>query len=395
MNILSSKLLWLAPISVIIVLVILSIAFYPAYNPKPKDINIAIINKDEGGKVKNSNINIGNEITKSIQKNKQISDKVNWKIKDNPKDFKKLFSNENFAGAIIIDQNLTKNNINNMASAAKASTLKTQESEQFKESSLKFVTNKGISSQTSNFTELVFSEVGKNIKENITKQNILSLNTQKIEKVNINNLNIVTNPINIKNDEIYKISDHQGGGNAPFLMFMPIWLSSLLAAVCMFFSFTTSEIKNLYLASTLKVIITLLSSILGSAVYVLFMKYVLGFSFSNVTDIITYLSIALFGFTLFILGIMIWLELKSLPIFILMLFFSMQLVILPKEMLPNFYQKYIVSWNPFVNYADNLRDILYFHKSLVVNDSILMFIIFAIFGILSLFLANQFKFKNR
>ena len=36
MNIFKSKLLWLAPIAVILLLVIFSLAFYPAFNPKPK-----------------------------------------------------------------------------------------------------------------------------------------------------------------------------------------------------------------------------------------------------------------------------------------------------------------------------------------------------------------------
>lgn len=48
MNIFKSKLLWIAPIAILIILAIFSIAFYPAYNPKPKEIPIAIVNHDEG-----------------------------------------------------------------------------------------------------------------------------------------------------------------------------------------------------------------------------------------------------------------------------------------------------------------------------------------------------------
>ncbi|WP_256327015.1 hypothetical protein [Staphylococcus sp. HMSC062A01] len=37
MNIFKSKLLWLAPIAaILLLLVIFSLAFYPAFNPKPK-----------------------------------------------------------------------------------------------------------------------------------------------------------------------------------------------------------------------------------------------------------------------------------------------------------------------------------------------------------------------
>ncbi|SUM02824.1 phage infection protein [Staphylococcus devriesei] len=36
MNIFKSKLLWLAPIAAIALLALFALAFYPAFNPKPK-----------------------------------------------------------------------------------------------------------------------------------------------------------------------------------------------------------------------------------------------------------------------------------------------------------------------------------------------------------------------
>ncbi|CAC9097807.1 Phage infection protein [Staphylococcus aureus] len=52
MNIFKNKLLWIAPIATMIILVIFSLAFYPAYNPKPKDLPIGILNEDKGTTVK-------------------------------------------------------------------------------------------------------------------------------------------------------------------------------------------------------------------------------------------------------------------------------------------------------------------------------------------------------
>ncbi len=59
MNIFKSKLLWIAPIAILVILVIFSIAFYPAYNPKPKELPIAIVNQDKGTSIQNNDINIG------------------------------------------------------------------------------------------------------------------------------------------------------------------------------------------------------------------------------------------------------------------------------------------------------------------------------------------------
>ena len=48
MNIFKSKLLWFAPLAAILLLVIFALAFYPAFNPKPKQIPIAVVNNDKG-----------------------------------------------------------------------------------------------------------------------------------------------------------------------------------------------------------------------------------------------------------------------------------------------------------------------------------------------------------
>ncbi len=37
-------------------------------------------------------------------------------------------------------------------------------------------------------------------------------------------INGLTNPVKVDNEKLNKVKDHQAGGNAPFLMFMPIWI---------------------------------------------------------------------------------------------------------------------------------------------------------------------------
>lgn len=59
MNIFKSKLLWFAPIALILILVIFALAFYPAFNPQPKDLPIAIVNNDKGTMIQNNKVNIG------------------------------------------------------------------------------------------------------------------------------------------------------------------------------------------------------------------------------------------------------------------------------------------------------------------------------------------------
>ncbi len=62
MNIFKSNLLWATPLAAIALLVIFSLAFYPAFNPKPKEMPIAIVNNDKGVDIQGHKVNIGNKI---------------------------------------------------------------------------------------------------------------------------------------------------------------------------------------------------------------------------------------------------------------------------------------------------------------------------------------------
>lgn len=65
----------------------------------------------------------------------------------------------------------------------------------------------------------------------------------------------------------------------------------------------------------------------------------------------------------------------------------MQLVTLPQQMLPEFYQKYIVGWNPFAHYANSLKEILYLDGSIQLDSTMWMLIGFMIFGAVSALIA--------
>lgn len=49
-------------------MMLLSVAFYPAYNSKPKDLPLAIVNLDEGTSIQSKSINIGKNLEDHLLK---------------------------------------------------------------------------------------------------------------------------------------------------------------------------------------------------------------------------------------------------------------------------------------------------------------------------------------
>lgn len=410
MNIFKSKLLWIAPIAILVILVIFSIAFYPAYNPKPKELPIAIVNQDKGTSIQNNDINIGKKLEDNLLNSD--SNTVKWVEVDNEKEARKGIDEQKYFGAAIFEKDFSKHAMSKtqkvimdskkqeMQDKVKSGEIQPEQAKQMqsqmaksgasqdvtvKRAEFKTLINNGANMQASQISTNVLKGIGDNLNKQITQQSLDTLEKQGV-KVNASDIKGLTNPVEVADQKIHKVKDHQGNGNASFLMFMPVWISSIVASILLFFAFRTSnniKVTHRLIASLGQIAIGVITAFVGGFGYVYFMSAAQGFDFPDINKIGMYVSIALLGFIGLILGVMTWLGMKSIPIFFIAMFFSMQLVMFPKQMLPKFYQDYIVSWNPFTHYGEYLRELLYMNQPLEMNTTMWMFVGFIIFGVIS------------
>lgn len=406
MNIFKNKLLWIAPIATMIILVIFSLAFYPAYNPKPKDLPIGILNEDKGTTIQDKNINIGKKLEDKLLDSD--SNKIKWVKVDSEKDLEKDLKDQKIFGVAIIDKDFSKDAMSKtqkvvmdskkeeMQQKVASGEIPPQVVQQMKEkmgnqqvevkqAKFKTIVSEGSSLQGSQIASAVLTGMGDNINAQITKQSLETLTSQNV-KVNAADINGLTNPVKVDNEKLNKVKDHQAGGNAPFLMFMPIWIGSIVTSILLFFAFRTSNnivVQHRIIASIGQMIFAVVAAFAGSFVYIYFMQGVQGFDFDHPNRIAIFVAFAILGFVGLILGVMVWLGMKSVPIFFILMFFSMQLVTLPKQMLPESYQKYVYDWNPFTHYATSVRELLYLNHHIELNSTMWMFIGFMIFGAVS------------
>lgn len=100
MNIFKSKLLWLTPIAIILLLMLFAIAFYPAFNPKPKDMPIAIVNHDKGTSIQGKKMNIGDKLEDKLLDSD--SKAIKWVKVDSEKDAKKAWKMKNIMALLFL-----------------------------------------------------------------------------------------------------------------------------------------------------------------------------------------------------------------------------------------------------------------------------------------------------
>ena len=107
MNIFKSKLLWFTPLAILALLIVFALAFYPTFNPKPKDLPIAVVNNDKGTTIQSNKVNIGKKIEDKLLDSN--SNKIKWVKVDKEADLKKVFDNEKYYGAVVFDKDFSKN----------------------------------------------------------------------------------------------------------------------------------------------------------------------------------------------------------------------------------------------------------------------------------------------
>ncbi|HEI2184909.1 TPA: YhgE/Pip domain-containing protein, partial [Staphylococcus aureus] len=374
--------------------------------PKPKDLPIGILNEDKGTTIQDKNVNIGKKLEDKLLDSD--SNKIKWVKVDSEKDLEKDLKDQKIFGVAIIDKDFSKDAMSKTQKVVMDS--KKEEMQQkvasgeippqvvqqmkqkmgnqqveVKQAKFKTIVSEGSSLQGSQIASAVLTGMGDNINAQITKQSLETLTNQNV-KVNAADINGLTNPVKVDNKKLNKVKDHQAGGNAPFLMFMPIWIGSIVTSILLFFAFRTSNnivVQHRIIASIGQMIFAVVAAFAGSFVYIYFMQGVQGFDFDHPNRIAIFVALAILGFVGLILGVMVWLGMKSIPIFFILMFFSMQLVTLPKQMLPESYQKYVYDWNPFTHYATSVRELLYLNHHIELNSTMWMFIGFMIFGAVS------------
>lgn len=409
MNIFKKKLFWMTPILVIVILLLLAIAFIPAYNPEPKSVPIAIVNQDKGTTMQDKDVNIGKTFADKIKDNKDLSDKVEWIDVDNKKDLKQGFKDNKYYGALILDENLSKDSISKVQKTVQDAKIKEMQSQmkekiesgqippeqakkmqeqnkvepvKVKQGQVEIIVNEGSSMQGAQLANTMLTTIGDQLNTQISKQAIQTLDKMDVD-VSASDIQGITNPIKVDKTNMNAVKSHQANGNLPLLMFTPVWLASLVGSVVLFFSFRTSNnitIKDRIIASLGQLGGTIVTALIGGFGYIYFMTQVLDITINEPTKIGLYISIAILAFISLILGFMTWLGVKAIPLFMVLLFFSLQLIMLPTQMLPQFYQEYMIGWNPFRHYAETLRGLLYLHHDIELNSTMWMFIGFIIFG---------------
>lgn len=374
-KILTNKFFGFSIIAAVLITLIMVFAQIPTVNSRPQNIEVGIVNQDQG--------QFGKQITQKIKANKNKADGAKdpmfkWHQYSSVKESNHKLSSQGNYATIIIPQNFSQ----------KLGSL----SQTNQKPELQIKINKARNNGLSGNVETILTNIFNKVSTGIGQQMLAQIDAKNIP-IKGSQAAQMANPINVTTDYVHNTKNLEAGNS---VFFQPIWITSLITTLLLYFAGKALKPETKKDAFKVKagqlIVTTALSFIMGFGT-LFYVNTILGYQFGQNTMMGFFLTLTSFSFIMLFTGFISWLGIAGMAIFGLLLFFSMPLMAMAPQLLPEFYQNWILPWIPMRFLYDGAREIIFYNSSFWNSNTIFLIITLGI-GLV-LFLLEGFKRKYR
>ncbi|MDQ0112685.1 YhgE/Pip-like protein [Paenibacillus harenae] len=362
MSIFKNKLTLLLPVIVIVVLFIFSLTAIPSINPAPKQLPVAIVNEDEGVDIPNQgNVNMGDLIVQNAQAAASGTEAgeapIKWIGVGSDEEVQAGLNDQQYYAALVIPADFSRNQ----------ASLRSPEPTQ---AHVAIYVNQGMSTMASTMASQVLNQLVDGINAKLQGELIAFFDEQG-GTMSTKQAAAFAAPIVKDVTNVNVTGTHSAGGNAPFSLFQPLWMASIVGGII--FLFVKKSLKLTSPIAKLKVN-------LAQVLYGIVLALIAGYSFTWFADnwglnipqfneTALFLAISYMAFFLMISAVFSLIGIKGMAIFVIFLFFGAPLLNMPAEFLPSFYQDYVLTWLPMRFMIEGLRELFFFGQGLSMNHA--------------------------
>ncbi|WP_391122959.1 YhgE/Pip domain-containing protein [Psychrobacillus sp. L3] len=359
-----NNLTFISPIIVIAIMFIFSLTLFPSINPAPKNMPIAIVNEDQGAVLpNNTEMNMGKTISEKVrtQAIPGQDSPIKWISVDSMTEVQKGLNNKKYYAALVIPKDFSKNQVS-LQSPNPVSP------------EIQILVNQGMNPTAANIANQMLSGLVDGINGNVRTQ-ILEGFKMNGNTITTEQASLLVSPIMKKVVNINETGTKSANGNSPVSMFQPLWMGSIVGAAVIFVVLSKIQFRNRkqkLLGILMQVIVGAILALIAGFGLTLLADSMLGLNIPKFADTGLFLSLTYFAFFLMISAVLMWLGMKGLPIFVLMLFFGAPLLAMPPEFLPSFHRNWIYPWLPMRQMIEGLRELFFFGKGFGWSHSVQM-----------------------
>ena len=352
MRLFKEKLAWAAPIAVILIIALFSVNLFVQGDPKATNLPVALIVNDEGEHVETVKSAV-EQMSKGINGEEPVI-AFTSELEENIMD---LFHNKVYYAALVVPEGYNdaiQNSLTNNSAAT-----------------LQVYVNQGYNMTGANYAKSALHALIAQISAQYSAGFMDHLGDQKIDA---NQASVLVNPIVTEEKVFNEVTAATANGSAPILMAMPAWVGALIGGFILFLVSSNIQRKEILTpAQTLRI---MGNQILFGVIIALFSGFtvatlglIAGVNMPSYFLVGSFVSFAAFCFFLLVSAVTAWIGKPAITLFMVVMLLGMGVIMMPKEMIPDFFVTFIRPWIPIRFAGDGLREIFYFGSGFYTGQS--------------------------
>ncbi|GMK38794.1 phage infection protein [Paenibacillus sp. CCS19] len=378
MALFKQKMVWIGIVIIFVVLMVFGLAMMGSViGAKPQNLPVALVVEDQAVSLPNgTELNVGQLVKEKLTANPALP--IKWTIVGSEAEAREGLDQQDYYGAFVLPADLSAG----VASITTASP---------KPAVAKIIANDGMNAQASSAVKQILGQAARMISSELSNQLLTQISTNS-EVVPVGTAKALLTPFTVQEETVHAIGANNASGNAPGMLTQIMWIGSLVTSLILFFASRKAAESGAERIGT-----TIVQAIIG----IVFVTAVSGFlvwmahswyGMELVDAGGTWLMLLVAGIAFFLLqsALVNWLGMAAMPILILLMFFSLPVVNMAPEFLPQTTHDWLYSWTPFRFAASGLRNSMYFNEVDAATTNLTVLASIAAAGLV-LVLASAFK----
>lgn len=345
---LRQKMLWIGALAVLLVLMVFGVAMMGSIvGAKPKSLPVALVVLDQPAALPNGEtLAVGEKMKGMLASNTQLP--IQWEIVDSEAEAREGLDGQKYYGALVLPEDLSAGILSLQSPAPKPAVVQV-------------LVNEGMSTQASTAVKQILGQAMKMAGSELSKQT-LDMIGSRTEELPVATAQALLTPFVVQEEIVHPVGANHASGNAPGLLTQILWIGCLIISLSLFQALqrATADGSRRGIAILLQGAAGLLLAGLASGFLVWMASSWYGMELANGSSVWLMLWLAGAAFFLLQSTLLNWLGLPAIGILVLLMFFSMPLLNMAPEFLPQATQDWLYSWTPLRFAASALRDVMYF-----------------------------------
>ncbi len=349
---LKQKTLWLGWIGILAVVLVFGLAMMGSVlGAKPKAIPVGIVIADEGAALPNGEtLNVGKLLQGKLAELEGVP--IEWTVFATETEAMAGIDDRSIYGALFLPADLSAG----VLSAASPTP---------SPGDVRIVVNEGMNAQGSGLAKQALGQLIATFRIELSKQALAMAAAQSgTGSIAAETAVAMLTPFTVSETIAHGVGANQGNGAAPGMLVQIVWISAMVTAIVFFLTARRARSggAGLWTSVALQAAFGILAVASASGLLVWSAVAWYGMELRSTTEAWFALTLAGTAFFLMISAGLNWLGMPAIGLAAVLMFFSMPVVNLAPEFLPEATKTWLYGWTPLRLAADHLRATLYFER---------------------------------